>query len=179
MARHTLRALALAGIFLVAGGCGSDVRTPVTADAGAQLTKLRLPASSSAARLALQGRPQESDAQEIGPEGGVLKSATGHRLVFPAGAVAERTVISMTDDATYVGVHLEPHGLQFPAGKEPVLTLSFDGVNTLGLSGLRVVYTDDEGDILEVLPTTQAGGSPKLVTRLQHFSGYMIAGSRR
>ena len=178
MSRPTLRALALAaGIFLVAGGCGSDVRTPVTPNVDTQYTKIQLPPASPAARLSLQGQPQVGVSEEIGPQGGVLKTASGHRLVFPAGAVAEPTVITMTDDATYVGVHLEPHGLQFPAGKAPVLTLSHDGANTSAFSSLNVVYTNDQGHILEVLPTDQLGASPKVTTRLQHFSGYILAGN--
>jgi hypothetical protein len=97
--------------------------------------------------------------------------------VFPAGALREPTLISMTTDPEYVGVELEPHGLVFPAGRGPVLTLNYSGADVSPFSSLAVVYVDDAGNPLEVLPTSVLGGSEKLRTRLQHFSGYITIGT--
>lgn len=178
MARLSLRALALAtGILIIAGGCASDVSVPATGDLDAQYTLLSRTEPLSGARLDLQALPPETVSQEIGPEGGVLRTASGHTLAFPAGAVSQPTRITLTEDAAHVGVQLEPHGLQFPAGRGPVLTLSHAGTDVAPFSRLTVVYTNELGSILEVLPSRTERNSQTVTTRLQHFSGYILAGS--
>lgn len=167
--RSPLFAAVLAGTLLVAGGC-SDLPSAPAAELGAGLVKIAAPASPA---RSLSG--EAVVAKVIGPTGGTLATASGHRIVFPAGAIARPTEISIRDDGTYLGVHLEPHGLRFPAGRSPVLTLDVNGAETAGYDALHVVYVDDAGGILEVLSPTVASGS--VSASLRHFSGYMVAGN--
>lgn len=159
--------LAVTGILITGGGCADTLSAPVQPGAGLEL--LLAPEGPS---FAVSG--SQSASQVIGPEGGVLELPQGHRLVFPAGALAEPTEIGMRADGKYQGVQLSPHGLQFPAGHEPVLTLRASSAQ--GYSSLRVTYVDDSATILEVLPTDRHGNT--LTAHLQHFSGYIIGGGR-
>jgi hypothetical protein len=178
MPRPFLRALALAaGIFLTAGGCANDAAIPASSDLNSQYTKLVLTTPDLSARASRSGSEAEAVSKEIGPEGGTLETANGHKIVFPAGALSQPTKISMREDRVFAGVELEPHGLRFPVGKEPVLTLSTANSNPSLFSRLVVVYTSESGIILEVLPTLTLRGDGAVTTRLRHFSGYIIAGS--
>jgi hypothetical protein len=159
--------LAVAGILITGGGCAESPSAPVQPGAGLEL--LLAPQGPS---FAVSG--SESASKVIGPEGGVIELSQGHRLVFPAGALSSPTEIGMRADGKYQGVQLSPHGLQFPAGHEPVLTLRASSVQ--GFASLRVTYVDETATILEVLPTTRRGNT--LTTHLEHFSGYIIGGGR-
>lgn len=176
MPRHTLRVLAVAAVALLAGyGC-TDVGTPTSSTPSAtSLEKLVRPASLSGARLNAFGR-KGGVSETIGPEGGVLNLGGGTRVVFPAGAVARPTTITMKAHAEYVGVEMEPHGLVFPAGRQPVLTISVAGVDVSRFQALNIVYVSDAGEILEVFPTSVTG--TVLSARLPHFSGFIGSGTR-
>lgn len=163
--RPSLAATIVAGTLLVVGGCADVTSAPSFAG----LEKIAAPASPA---RSLSGGAVSSEV--IGPRGGELATASGHRIVFPAGAVPRPTEISIRDDGTYLGVRLEPHGLQFPAGRGPVLTLNLAGAETAGYDALHIVYVNDASDVLEVLPTTV--GSGIAATQLRHFSGYIAVG---
>lgn len=170
MRRLSLRTtLALAGILITIGGCAENPSSSVGADSSWQ--KIARADGPSFSRSG-----SESASVLIGPAGGVIETA-GHKLVFPAGALAEATVITMTADPAYVGVELQPHGLQFPRGSEPTLTLSLNGASVQGFSRLTIAYMGDNGEILEILPTSGLGSSGKYRTSLQHFSGYVLNGN--
>lgn len=160
--------LAAAGILIVTGGCADSPSAP--AAVGADLELLRAVEGPSFSRAG-----SDAQARVIGPEGGVIELSTGHTLTFPAGAVSAPTEIGMRADGQYQGVRLSPHGLQFPAGAQPVLTLRARGAGVERAS-LRVVYVSEGNQILEVLPTTLHGSDA--TARLEHFSGYILGGSR-
>jgi hypothetical protein len=166
MSKFTLRAAAaaLAGILIAIGGCAESPSAPAE-----QLQLLRTPLTPSYSRAGA------SASAVIGAEGGALQTATGHKIVFPAGALAQPTEISMTTVPGYAGVDLQPHGLVFPATAQPVLTLDFGGAEVSGFTSFSIVYVDESGKIAEVLPTKTTGGM-KLRANLQHFSGYMASG---
>ena len=158
-----------AGILIISGGCAESPSAPAQVGDGLEL--LRAPEGPSLARSGAG----DARSRVIGPEGGVIELSTGHRLVFPAGAVAQPTEIGMRVDGSYQGVRLSPHGLVFPADAEPVLELKAVGAG-VERRNLSVVYVDDANRILEVLPTDQQGN--KLSVNLEHFSGYIVAGNR-
>lgn len=171
MFKPTLRPalLALAGILIAIGGCAESPSAPAAAPG--ELQFLRTPAGPAFSRSG------STSSTVIDKNGGVLSTSDGHRLVFPAGAVAGPTEITMTTVDGYVGVDLQPHGLVFPAGRQPVLTLDYSGANVLGFTTLAIVYVDESGAISEVLPTRVIGADGKLRATLEHFSGYIGAGS--
>jgi hypothetical protein len=166
MPRITLRrpTLALAGILIAIGGCAENPSQPVTREFVQRTATARFDVSGSASSSAV-----------IDVRGGTLTTAAGDRIVFPVGAVARPTRITITSDEQFAGVELEPHGLRFPAGREPVLQLSTSGTNAGSFHSLSVVYVDEDGGIAEVLPTSNAGG--RSTTNLHHFSGYLVTGS--
>jgi hypothetical protein len=155
--------LALAGILIAIGGCAESPSTSEAREFVQRTADVRYNVEGSGSASAV-----------IDARGGVLQTAAGDRIVFPAGAVAQPTRITITSDKRYAGVELEPHGLQFPAGYEPVLRISTAGSDVAKYRNVDVVYVDESGAIAEVLPTS--GNGAVLETHLQHFSGYMASG---
>lgn len=155
--------LALAGILIAIGGCAESPSTPEAREFVQRTADVRYNVEGSGSASAV-----------IDARGGALQTAAGDRIVFPAGAVAQPTRITITSDKRYAGVELEPHGLQFPAGHEPVLQINMQGSNAGGYRSLSVVYVNESGAVAEVLPTS-TGGS-RAAANLQHFSGYIVAG---
>jgi hypothetical protein len=151
---------ALAGILITIGGCSES-----PAGAGSQFV-----VREAGARFDVSG----TSSAVITPAGGSIQTAAGDRIVFPAGAVAEPTTVTLTSSTQYAGVELEPHGLRFPAGHEPVLQISTAGSNARAFRSLSIVYVDESGVVSEFLPT-QVGGN-RTETNLHHFSGYLVAG---
>lgn len=168
MSRISFRrpSLALAGILIAIGGCAESPSTPSTPAAREFVQR------TADVRYNVSGVGSASAV--IGENGGVLQTAAGDRIVFPAGAVSQPTLITITSDPRYAGVELEPHGLQFPEGHEPVLRLSTAGTNASSFRNVDVVYVDESGAISEVLPTS--GNGAMLEAHLQHFSGYLASG---
>jgi hypothetical protein len=169
MSRITFRrpSLALAGILIGIGGCSESPSAP--AAPAATYHFLAAPAAPS------MSKSGESSSAVIGQAGGVLSTPGGHRIVFPAGALDEPTRISIRADQNFAGVDLQPHGLRFPAGHQPVLSINVGSLNLSRFSQLNVVYVSDNNAVLEVLPTALNG--QRLEARLRHFSGYIGAGS--
>lgn len=173
MSKHALRTAfaAVAGILIAIGGCAENPSAPSDATASYQLI------APPPAPSAWFGRAADVASAVIGPEGGTLQVASGHKIVFPAGALAEPTTITMTTDRASVGVEMQPHGLVFPAGKEPVLTLDVEGVSILGFRSVAIAYIDESGQISEILPTSLLGTSGKVRAPLPHFSKFSYVGS--
>lgn len=167
MCNRSLRtsALALAGILIGIGGCTELPSAPAT------VAKYQFLAAPQGALFAKSGE----SSSVIGPEGGVLVTSAGHRIDFPAGALSAPTTITITANPRYAGVELEPHGLSFPAGHEPVLTINTGGANLTGFDAVNILYVGSNESVLDVLPTQVVGG--QLQTRLRHFSGYIGAGT--
>jgi hypothetical protein len=163
MSKISLRtsALALAGILITIGGCSESPSA-----AGPRQFVER----TASARFAVSG----SAASVIDARGGTLETAAGDRIVFPAGALAKPTRITITSSRTQVGVQLEPHGLTFPAGSTPVLILNAVDSNAASFRHLDVSYVDEAGNVAEVLPATTGAGT--ITTNLRHFSGYAASG---
>lgn len=175
MIRLSVRAATLAAAIVAAAACADQ--TPLgsdRADTGFQL--LRAPAAVQPAATTDTDGTSSSSARVIGPEGGTLQVGA-HRIVFPAGALTQPTEIRMTLDDEYVGVELEPHGIVFPAGREPTLTLGYAGVDASNFASLAVAYVEDDA-ISEVLPTRRDAQAQTVQARLRHFSLYATSGSR-
>jgi hypothetical protein len=161
-ATRGLATLALAGILVGIGGCADQPVASPAAPAAAAYRLLPAPAQPLYERSG-------SGAVVVGPEGGVVRAPGGVSLEFPAGALATPQTIQLTPSSELNAVEIEPHGLTFPAGLEPVLTLPFDAAAVNGRGPLNVVYLVD-GVVVEVLPTVQRGNA--LVAPLRHFSLY-------
>lgn len=168
MSRISLRrpTLALAGILIAIGGCSENPSGPN----GYQFIHRTRGASFS-----VSGVSGGSDATAlIGPLGGVVATAAGDRIVFPIGAVSKPTQITLHSSSEYVGVEVEPHGMRFPNGRRPVLTLNTAGSDIGSYGDVDVVYVNEAGKVADVLHTT--GNGATVQAELQHFSIYTAAG---
>jgi hypothetical protein len=166
MLNRSLRtsALALAGILIAIGGCTD---TPSSSADWQALSR-----SGPQARFDISG---SSASAMIGASGGTLVTSAGDRITFPAGALHQPTLITITSSSEHVGVQILPHGLQFPEGRQPVLTLNTAGSNAESFHSLNVSYVNDAGNITEVLSASVGSGT--LTASLPHFSGLLGVGS--
>ena len=170
--RAVLSALA-AGILITIGGCTEQAPTSnSTPEDGARYQRLEMQQSASG------GAAYDAPGAEkvIGTEGGTLEIFGGHTLTFPAGALNAPTRIRAKVDARYVQVDLEPHGITFPVGREPVLTLNYGAAGaSVPASRLTIIYLDQAGRFLEDMRGTAPTGQPMVVAKLPHFSKYAVA----
>jgi hypothetical protein len=161
-----------AGILITIGGCTEQAPTSNAApEDGARYQRLEMQQSASG------GVAYDMPGAEkvIGKEGGTLEISGGHTLTFPAGALSAPTRIRAKVDARYVEVDLEPHGIRFPVGREPVLKLSYAGAGPVLTSSLTIIYLDQAGRFLENMSGTADPNSRVVTARLPHFSRYAIA----
>ncbi|MGQ0641705.1 MAG: hypothetical protein ACT4P6_13230 [Gemmatimonadaceae bacterium] len=120
--------------------------------------------------------PYASDVETIGPLGGVLRVGP-HTLYFPPGALSKATVITAEAPVSkYAQVTFKPHGMQFTNNMKPVLTLSYAHCNGL-LTAIKpkIVYVDQNLNILEWLLSINLGWNKTVSAPLNHFSSYMVA----
>jgi hypothetical protein len=114
-----------------------------------------------------------SGSEVIGSWGGTIRVGP-HRLNIPRGAVREPVRISaVAPSGSYAQIKLEPEGLQF---ERPVsLVMSYDGCRVQDMPNLRIVYVNEDLEILTILPTVRNTWNETATTQLDHFSRYMLA----
>jgi hypothetical protein len=174
MIRLSVRAAALTAALVATAACADQ--TPLGTEPGADFELLRAPATAEHVGAIGADGTSNSASRVIGAEGGTLQVGA-HRIDFPAGALSQPTEIRMTLDDTYVGVELEPHGIVFPAGREPTLTLGYADASAAGFGSLAVAYVENDA-ISELLPTRWDAKTQTVEARLNHFSLYATSGSR-
>jgi hypothetical protein len=118
-------------------------------------------------------RTTHTGSAEIGPMGGILRVGP-HVLTVPPYALRQKVRISAVAPAgSYVQIKFEPQGLQFQ--RSTVLTMSYSECSLLSPLRLKVVYVNDNLEILEVLPTVVSVLSGTANAKVDHFSRYMLA----
>jgi hypothetical protein len=111
--------------------------------------------------------------QEIGPKGGVLKVGP-HYLTVPRNALKKKVRISAyAPKGKYVQIKFEPQGLEFE--RKSWLTMSYAECSLLSPLSLKIVYVNDQYEILEVLPTLVSVLTRTANAPVDHFSRYMLA----
>ena len=114
-----------------------------------------------------------SSSASIGPAGGILRVGP-HSLIVPQGALA--STVTITADAPkgdYIQVHFEPEGLRF--SKPTALTLSYAQCGLVNGLLLKVVYVDDNRNILETLLSVPNLLGQTVTGKVSHFSNYALA----
>jgi hypothetical protein len=110
---------------------------------------------------------------EIGPKGGVLKVGP-HSLTVPPRALKQKVRISaVAPKGKYVQIRFEPQGLEFE--RKTWLTMSYAECSLLSPLRLKIVYVNDNLEILEVLPTLTSVLTRTANAPVDHFSRYMLA----
>jgi hypothetical protein len=113
-----------------------------------------------------------ADTKIIGPEGGDM-SIGPHKLSIPRGALKQYTVVTGELPVSLnVEVKLSPHGLRFL--KPPTLMLSYKHCLVPNESWYRLVYVDDNGQILEWPFSYDAKRVGELFGWIWHFSTYAV-----
>jgi hypothetical protein len=117
-------------------------------------------------------QPYAVDTEVIGPEGGVLNVGT-HRLVIPQGALSSSVKITGEQmKGKTNSVRFSPEGLHFE--NPAVLTMTYDNC-ALVLVQKKIVYTDENLKVLEVLNSLDLFRSKSVSAPIDHFSRYAVA----
>jgi hypothetical protein len=118
--------------------------------------------------------PADSASAAIGPDGGVIQVGP-HQLTVPAGALQDTvTITAVAPSQPVIRVRLEPSGLTFNG----TVSLALSYGHCTGLALLvpkQVAYTDDDLNILELLPSLDDLFARRVTGQLSHFSDYAIA----
>lgn len=175
-------ALALAAVVL--GSCADDHRPPTApvaptpdpsliGDVVDGLTGTVGGVANSLGLVSCNVQTTHTAAALIGPQGGTLRIGP-HRLTVPRYALKEPVYISAVAPAgDYVQIKFEPHGLEFD--RKAVLSMSYAECSLLSPWRLKVVYVNDNLEILEVLPTLTSVLTRTANAPVDHFSRYMLA----
>ena len=157
-----------AAILILAAGCSDQNPTASQLETG--YNAVALPAAELAPSFSRAGGVRKL----VGPDGGEIRVGRV-AISFPKGALAEPTMISVSPAVNNLAVTFGPHGLHFPAGSEPTLTFSYQGIGNVPEHQLTVLYMSEAGLILEELPATVDTREGTATRRLAHFSQYVLA----
>lgn len=186
------RLLVIANLLVVAWGCGSYHPLRPTA-----MTPEILPPPPAPALLGglvdkvgglvsdapIVGTVVEVIDDTVTPTAEKALSGGRYELVFPVGAVAQTTNVTLTQpDSARILFELEPHGTQF--GTPVVLTIDYTGTNADpdspsydGSMPVLFWYNDRTG-AWEVVPGVSDVGEKRHIVQLHHFSTYSLSGQR-
>lgn len=122
--------------------------------------------------LVCSSQPYQVARKTIGYEGGMIQVGS-HTLVIPRGALRRQTTITAEQmPGRTNSVRFSPEGLQFERSAGLVMNYS----NCLVvLLKKKIVYTDENLKILEVLRSLDLFGSKTVTAPIDHFSRYAIA----
>ena len=122
--------------------------------------------------LTCSPRPYDSDSETIGPEGGLI-TVGRNSLLVPQGALTERVRITAEQVRGKTNsVRFSPEGLRFQ--KPAVLTMNYQNC-ALVLLQKKIVYTDEQLKVLEVLRSLDLFRSRTVSAPIDHFSRYAVA----
>ena len=122
--------------------------------------------------LTCSALPYDSDSETIGPEGGLI-TVGRNSLFIPRGALTERVRITAEQvPGKTNSVRFGPEGLQFQ--KPAVLTMNYENC-ALVLLQKKIVYTDEQLKVREVLRSLDLFRSRTVSAPIDHFSRYAVA----
>ena len=122
--------------------------------------------------LTCSPQPYAQTKAVVGPAGGTIVVGA-HRLTIPAGALSSPVTITAEQmRGTVNSVRLQPAGLKF--AKAATLTLSYSNC-LLPPATKRMVYTDEQLRILELIPSLDLRLSRSVNGSILHFSRYAVA----
>lgn len=131
--------------------------------------------------ITAKGKPDgEKSENKIGKEGGSIQSSDGKvELIFPAGALSKKTVISIQPVINFApnsngnAYQMEPSGINFV---QPVqLIFHYKNDDTEGsLASLMGIAMQDENGLWQPLKKIELDTTNKILTaNIQHFSSYV------
>lgn len=127
--------------------------------------------------LRCEPQPSVRETRTIGPNGGTLRVGP-HRLVIPAGALAQNVAITGTVPANaVVNVEFAPHGLQF--SKPVEMTIDYKQCVVPDSEEIGVTYMLPGWRAAEKMPSSDARKDKKITALTDHFSGYVVTWTAR
>jgi len=116
--------------------------------------------------------PYDSERETVGPDGGVL-TVGRHSLVIPPGALSQPVTITAEQiRGTTNSIRFSPEGLKF--AKPAILTINYENC-ALVLIKKKIVYTDEQLKVLQVLRSLDLFRSKSVTAPIDHFSRYAVA----
>ena len=163
--------LALVTAVLIAAACSDGSPTPLLSPQGPNLNVSDVKRITTAKTSA-----RSTSSNRIGEAGGTILIEGGHSLYFPPGSLPQATDITAERvEGTYIQVKFGPHGIRFPADRQPVLTLNWSTAENPDPSRMLVAYVDAAGTILEQYPGTIDTAAQTIRVKLDHFSAFAAA----
>lgn len=180
---HSIRSVLVGSLFLVVfaivvSAC-ADLHSDGPLAPDVQVLKSDAEALNSTVNLkritTALSNPRAEARRNLGQAGGTIEIEGGHTLYFPPGALAQVTEIEAVRlEGDFVQIRFGPHGITFPADKQPVLTLNYSAVGTPNLLSMAIGYLGTDGTITEILASTINVEKNTVTAKLQHFSRYAI-----
>ena len=122
--------------------------------------------------LVCTSQPYAVTSQTVGSDGGTINVGS-HTLVIPPGALKKNTKITAEQmPGRTNSIRFSPEGLQFQTSSS--LTMSYKNCLVVLLQK-KIVYTDENLKILEVLRSLDLFGKRTVTAPIDHFSRYAIA----
>jgi hypothetical protein len=122
--------------------------------------------------LVCSQQPYTKTTREIGPDGGVVLVGR-NVLVIPQNALSRRVTITAEQiPGSTNSVRFSPEGLEFE--RPAVLTMNYENC-LLVLLQKKIVYTDENLKILQVLRSLDLFRSKTVTAPIDHFSRYVVA----
>ena len=188
---HSFRALFAALLLVITAACSSETAPPLSPAPAPELSligdltgtlsgtvntvtgtvgKLLPPVSGL---LECKVTESHSTTQFVGRFGGTIRVGP-HSLYIPPGALNTTQRITATAPAgNLVEIQFQPHGLTFE--KPTQLTMSYRDCGLVGKLLPRIVYADDNRNILEVLLTVPNVLRQTVTGQTDHFSTDLLA----
>jgi hypothetical protein len=175
-----LLSLVAGGVLLLGAGCISTDESPSGPSTGApEAALISSPVSSTLSGtvsalnlLTCKSLPYVAATATVGREGGTIRVGTS-TLVVPAGALASRVTIEAEQmPGSANSIRFSPAGLRFAVPAR--LTMSYDNC-LLALPTKRIVYTNEDLKVLELLESLDLRLSQTVSAPIDHFSRYAIA----
>ena len=122
--------------------------------------------------LVCTAQPYAVTKKTIGSDGGTIVVGS-HTLVIPRGALSKKTTITAEQIRGRTNsLRFSPEGLRFE--KPAALTMTYKNCLVVLLSK-RIVYTDENLKILEVLKSLDLFSKRIVTAPIDHFSRYAVA----
>jgi hypothetical protein len=188
---RSLTSLALAFVLVAGPSCTSDSTAPSGPSAGEQqndpsfgligdltndLTDLTGNVVGTLGNdidvLVCSSLPYVKTTSEIGPDGGVIFVGR-NVLAIPRGALSRPVTITAEQiSGSANSLRFSPEGLQFE--RPAVLTMNYENC-LLVLLQKKIVYTDENLKVLQVLRSFDLFRSKTVTAPIDHFSRYVVA----
>jgi hypothetical protein len=153
----------------VLAACANDATAPSEVEFGKGATT-----NPDTGLVRCKPQPYAVKSALIGPDGGAIK--IGHNeFKVPQGALNETVLITMElPSDTVKSVRFSPEGLSFNPAALPELKLDYKGCPKGTGKGAKVVYTTEQLQVIEVLPSSDDALNEEVDANLEHFSRYAV-----